>query len=215
MSDVVKAVVFDVDGTLLDTTEFIYQAFEHTFRRHDVVPVSREELFVHMGTPLERVYELVAPHHDANVLSVTHREFQRDNPQLLRLYPGVTEMLEWLKSKGIWRAAVTSRKQSATESLEKVGLLHGLLEIIVTGNDVKQHKPDPEGIVKALAAMEMVPEQSLMVGDTPSDIEAGRNAKVAATVGVTYGFYGKQIAASHPDYVIDSAMELLELPVFA
>lgn len=213
MSQNIQAIIFDVDGTLLDTTEFIYQAFEYTFRTYAIPLISREELSVHMGTQLEDVYTAITSDQDADTLSHTHREFQKNNAQLIHLYPEVVDTLRVLKDRGLKLGAVTSRKQSATQSLAWTGLLD-LFGVVVAGTDVQYHKPHPEGIAKALEVLRVSPDAAVMVGDTVADIIAGQNAGVAATIGVTYGFYGKKIVASHPDYTIESFGELAQLPLF-
>lgn len=204
-----KAVLFDADGTLLDTREFIYQAFEYTFRHHGIPPVPREKLSPLMGTPLEKVYATIVPDTDAAVLSATHREFQRHNGQLVQVYPGVIETLKTLKAKGIKTAIITSRKEHVASTLEHTEIFD-LVDVVVTGQDVARHKPHPEGVLKVAETLNLLADVAVMVGDTPSDIEAGKNAGMT-TVGVTWGFYGPAIQQTHPDYVISDMEELLPI----
>lgn len=202
-----QAVLFDADGTLLNTTEFIYQAFEYTFRRHNVPAITRKKLAPLMGTPLEQVYRTVAADTDAAVLSATHREFQKHNTQLVQTYPGVLDVLQQLRDQHIKAAVITSRKGHVAASLEHTGVFR-LVDVTISGNDVTLHKPHPEGIIKALEMLRVNPDDAVMVGDTPSDIKAGENAGVA-TVGVTWGFYGPAIKQAHPDFVANTLDKLL------
>lgn len=207
MKKKLKAILFDVDGTLLDTTEFIYQAFEHAFRHHGLPLVPRGKLAPLMGTPLEKVYAQIMPSEDPIVLSTTHREFQKHNYQLIHVFSGVIESISKLHDLGIKMAAITSRKEHAVENLKESGL-YDLLDVVLTARDVQYHKPHPEGLLKALESLSVSPEEAIIVGDTPSDIGAGKAAHMG-TVGVTWGFFGPAIQQKHPDYVVGSIEELL------
>lgn len=202
-----KAVLFDADGTLLDTTEFIYQAFEYTFRRHGIKAIPREELASLMGTELEQVYATVVADMDPAVLSRTHREFQKHNGQLVKAYPDVLNVLTQLRAQGIKTAVITSRKGHVASSLEHTGVFQ-LVDVTISGNDVTHNKPHPEGIEKALATLEVPASDAVVVGDTAADIAAGRAAGVS-TIGVTWGFYGPAIQQVHPDWVVSSVTDLL------
>jgi pyrophosphatase PpaX len=79
----------------------------------------------------------------------------------------------------------------------------------VTGTDVTNHKPDPEGIFLALNNLGIRSKNVIMIGDTAPDIEAGKNAGVK-TIGVTYGFYGRKVTECNPDYVINNFSEIRE-----
>ena len=205
----VRSVLFDVDGTLLDTNEYIYQAFEHTLNTYGA-PTSRETMKVHMGKLLHHMYEIFAPSHNAESLAQTHREFQEKNTYLATVFPHVIETLEKLRASNIKIAAVTTRsRESCIATLDHTGL-HQLLDVVVTGDDVQKHKPDPEPLNKALAALGARASEAFMVGDTSIDVFAGKNAGVK-TIAVTYGFHAETVANSNPDHVVASIREILPL----
>lgn len=92
----------------------------------------------------------------------------------------------------------------------KIGGIAPYLELVITDADVTLHKPDPEGILKALTLFNVSPDRAIMIGDTAVDVLAGRNAGVK-TVGVTYGFHARKIEEAKPDYVIDNILEVLPI----
>lgn len=206
------AVLFDVDGTLLDTTEFILGAYEHAFASVSVTSPPRERLTLMVGRPLEECYQELLPSatpEQVAQLCITHREFQVEHPQLSFPYAGVDVLLTTLKQAGIRLGAVTNRRKTARMTLQRAGL-DGLLDVIVDGDDVLNHKPNPEGVLFALRAVGVEPDAAFMVGDAPVDIHAGRAAG-AKTVGVTYGFQGELIRETLPDYVVSSVQDLQPL----
>ena len=209
MKQSILGILFDVDGTLLNTEEYIFQAFEHAFRHHGLANVPRKTLATLMGTPLEDVYEKVCPTGDATVLSATHREFQRHNENLVQVFPGVVEALKTLHDTGLKLAAVTSRRKQATENMEALGITKHL-DFILTAEDVQYQKPHPEGILKVMVALKLKPDETIMVGDAITDVEAGRAAHVK-TIGVTWGFAGQSIQRAHPDYVVKDVKEMLSV----
>lgn len=206
----VRAVIFDIDGTLLDTGELIFSSFEHTLKTHGVTPVAREDIKERIGPPLFEIYESLAPHLNPADLVETHRLFQIDNLHLSKPFLNTLKTLETLKKMGIKIAAVTNRtSRSSIKTLQMAKIDH-LFEIIISPEDVSHEKPDPEGIFLALKHMKIAPEEALMVGDTSADVGAGKAAEVK-TVGITHGIRGDSIKEYNPDFLIHNLSELLTL----
>jgi pyrophosphatase PpaX len=205
-----QAVLFDVDGTLLDTTEFIYQGFEHALRTHGYPARSRADFARVMGWTLSAGYLELAPGCDDALLCRTHRAFQTRNLHLARPYPDAAAVLGALRDAGLRLAAITTRSRyTSTDTLVLAGLAE-YLDPVLSFEDVANIKPHPEPLLLALDRLGVPPESALMVGDTDADILAGRAAGVR-TVGVTYGFHGSGVAAHTPDLVIDALLELLPI----
>jgi HAD superfamily hydrolase (TIGR01509 family) len=205
-----QAALFDVDGTLLDSTEFVLAAVEHTLRTHGRTPPPRSELAAIMGPPLEDCYRRLAPDLDLQELAVTHRAFQRDKLHLAIPFPRATDTLAKLRDAGVRLAAVTTRSRvSSVATLERNGLAP-YLEVVISAEDAPRTKPAPDPIFAALDRLGMAPSQAVMIGDTVVDIEAGRNAGTA-TIGALYGFHGDEIAASRPDYLVRELAEVIPI----
>ncbi|MHB8843013.1 MAG: HAD-IA family hydrolase [Candidatus Aquicultor sp.] len=206
-----KAALFDIDGTLLDTSEFIFQAYEYTLNKFGLAPRTRSEVSVLIGKSLETCYELLAPGVDIagiHELAKTHRYFQGKHLDLSKPYPGTAATLEALKIAGIKIAAVTTRQRSSSVKTMALAGISEFIDFVVALEDVTHLKPDPEPVLKALAYLNVQPVDAIMTGDSDVDIFAGKNAGTA-TVGVTYGFHGARIADCNPDYIIDSIEEIV------
>jgi pyrophosphatase PpaX len=209
LSDI-RAVLFDIDGTLLDTFEYIYGAFEHTFDVHGIVRLSREEISQLMGRTLEDVYATMAPGRDAVAFAETHRKFQEQNVDLAKLFPHTKMVLDALKQRGFKLATITTRSnRTSILSLEQNGIA-GYFDAVVSLEDVVRHKPDPEPLLKALHAIDLTPADAIMVGDTSADIMAGKNAGTK-TVAALYGFGGERLHDLQPDYAIADLKDLLAI----
>ncbi len=199
--------LFDVDGTLLDSTEFVVGAFQHALQAHGVPLLSRAEIAALLGPALPDCYRLVAPHLDPQILCLTHRAWQRERMHLVQPFPHTIETLRTLKLTGLRMAAVTARsKISSLGTIENGGLAE-FLEFTISAEDVARTKPDPEALHAALKRLGLPAGAAVMIGDTHADIQAGKAAGTA-TIGVTYGFHGTRLAESQPDHLIGDIREL-------
>jgi pyrophosphatase PpaX len=206
----IEAVLFDVDGTLLDTREFIYQAYRHTLQSHGLPVRSLDEIAVIMSTgkSLQESYRYFSPTYDIGKLCETHRTFQAENLSLSVPFPNTHKTLKELKDAGVKTAAITTRsKRTSIKTLATSGLAD-YFDVILSGEDVERPKPHPEALLKVLKQLEIQPEKAVMVGDTEADILAGKSAGTK-TIGVSYGFHGFKIAEVNPDFIIDDIADLL------
>jgi len=208
-----EAVVFDVDGMLLDTREFIFQAYEDTLQRFGHQVPSRADISKEIGRSLQDCYLAFAPNGDIEALCVAHDTFQNTPEKigLITAYPGVPEMLQILKDNGMKLAVFSSRKLTLVSSLQQAGIAE-YFEVIVQGDEVTHHKPHPEGLFKALGGLEVQPNHAAMIGDAAVDILAGKAAKVAMTIGITHGFGTRdELVTAKPDHIVAGVAEILPL----
>ncbi len=203
----VRTLLLDVDGTLLDTREFIYSAFEHTRARAGLPAMTRPAIQPLMGLPLEVIYASMggAP---VGEMVAWHRAFQRDHLDLAVAFPGAAEVLSVLQQAGVRMAAVTSRSRATSLVTLENAALARFFNAVVSAEDTPAQKPDPAPLRLALKWLQHEGGGVAMAGDTPHDIEAGR-AIGAVTIAATYGFQPREVlASSAPDAFIDTLDEL-------
>ncbi len=206
----IKLCVFDIDGTLIDTREFIVKAFEYTLEKHGLPVPSRETIIKTIGKPLAVDYQNLTGLTEVTELCTTHRAYQNENHHLTKLFPNVIETLQELRNRGIKIATETIRsKITSAGSLKEIGL-DTYIDLSLAIEDVESPKPSPSGTLKIQGHFNIPVSEILLIGDRPHDIEAGKAAGVK-TVGVSYGNEGNNIIESEPDYVIDDIKEILDL----
>lgn len=201
-------VLFDLDGTLLDTNELIFRSFEHAFHIHQPNTYTRADVLAKMGRPLEEQMEEFVPGH-AKELVQTYRQFNfSQHDALVTSFPDVEEVIRQLSEAGVRMAVVTSKIRKTTVMGLELCRLTPYFEVLVTADDTAMHKPHPEPVEKAIEALGADPARTLMVGDSPYDIQAGKAAG-AATAGVKWSLRREEeLQSCHPDYLVKDMKEL-------
>ena len=205
------AILFDLDGTLIDSIELILNSARHAFIGFDGRAPTDEEWRAGIGRPLRTVLREYAAGDDAETdrLFQRYREYQLEHhDRLIRPYDGIVETVEWLACTGHPMALVTSKADwMAEKALIHVGL-DRLIRTIVGCDTCVNHKPHPEPVERALGLLGVAPENALFVGDSPHDVESGRAARVM-TVGVAWGaFSADELERAGADVVIDRVEDL-------
>ncbi|WP_243688825.1 HAD family hydrolase [Geotalea toluenoxydans] len=208
----VKAVLFDLDGTLVDSVEAYIQVAQVAAAPFGL-QVTEEQVRTALanGTSFWRgAVPKDRSDVDAVVKAIAAKAYQ-EWPQILReqgkLFDGVMQTLDALKALGIKLGIVSGARQEVLELLRPDGLLDRF-DAVVLGPDVPTRKPDPEGILKCLGMLNVPPADALYVGDAPIDIMASRAAGVYA-VGVLTGAGDSATLSSHyPDRLISSHLQL-------
>lgn len=189
------AVLFDLDGTLVNTIPLILTCYEHTLSTHlpgFVVP--RKVIIGHLGRSLDDIlldYAVAAGVADAAAVSrqmlETYRAFQRENlDRLIEPYEGMRETLRGLQQRGLTLGLVTSKVEWAARlSYERYGL-DEFLSLFVFHDDTPRHKPDPEPLIHAAAKGGLDPARTAYVGDSVHDMASGRAAGMKA-IGALWG----------------------------
>ena len=215
-----KAVLFDFDGTLLDTNQFIIESWrtvsEAAFgeMRFDV-----DYLASYFGTPLDHAMEKTLEDYGIDCFTVEeacriYRGYQRANPERFGIpFEGIPELLPALKEKGIKLGIVTSRlRQTTIDALARHGL-DRYFDVFIAEEDTDIHKPLPEPALLCCERLGVAPEDSLMVGDSKWDIACGNNAGCGSAL-VSWSFAQKAEGlegVEKPDYVIEKAEDILGL----
>lgn len=206
----IKALLFDVDGTLLDTRDFIINATEHALRTHGFEVPTREYISRQVGIAFPQYYEIFTGIKGTQHLEDTHREYQMANYHLVNCFPNTVSTVRTLAERGYQLAAVTSRsKKTSFETLRLTGL-EEWFKVVISYEDVKQFKPHPEPILKALEKLGLSPAEAAMIGDGHVDVEAGKSAGTK-TVRAAYGFHTERLEEPVPDFIIHDIAELLNI----
>jgi pyrophosphatase PpaX len=196
--------LFDLDGTLVDSIELILNSARHAFVGFGGRAPSDDEWRAGIGRPLVDAFRDFAPDEpEVERLIGRYREYQMvHHDRLLRAYDGVPEMLRSFAAAGHPMALVTSKgDELAKRALAHVGLQE-TLTTVVGYDSCTRHKPHPEPVERALALLGAAPEDAIFVGDSPHDVESGRAAGVY-TVGVTWGAFAPEaMLRSGADLVI-------------
>jgi HAD superfamily hydrolase (TIGR01509 family) len=209
-----KAVIFDLDGTLLDVREGFYYQFQALTQEFDGAPVSREAIAAAAYGRTEDIVRALVRNQTVPLAQICRRHTElrvEAYDKFLRLHDNVDELLPILHRLGYTVAAVTAGNKMTVDSLKKTGI-HDHFHTVITGDQVASSKPDPEGIYLALRKMHIHPSQAIMVGDGVVDILAGKKAGLAKTVGVTHGFGSpEELMAAGADHIIDNIPALLDV----
>lgn len=209
-----KAIIFDLDGTLLDVREGFYWQFQELTRHFDGAPIAREMITAAAhGTTEQIVRSLVrntaVPFDD---ILVKHQAIRLESyNRFLRLYKGVDELLPILKRMGFQVAALTSGNHLTVACLDRMGIRQHF-DSIVSADHVQNPKPHPEGLLRILDELSIEPQDAMVVGDTIVDILVGKNAGVGKTVGISHGFGNiNSLHAAGADYVVHDIPSILDV----
>ncbi|MEH6941846.1 pyrophosphatase PpaX [Bacillus sp. JJ722] len=207
----INTVLFDLDGTLINTIDLILASFTETLNHFYPNKYSREDMLKFIGPPLVDSFQSIDPERVDEMVDY-YREFNMKNHDaLVKEYEGVLETIEALQTAGFKIGIVTTKLRAAVLKGLKIGKLDPYFDVIVTLDDVKNAKPDPEPINMALEQLHSTPEEAIMVGDSSHDILAGQNAGTL-TAGVAWTVQGREhLEAYNPDYMLDNMRDLLHI----
>ena len=207
----ITTLLFDFDGTLLDTNELIIQSFLSVLGKRYPGRFMREDVLHFIGPSLKQTFDNI----DENLSAELILEYRAWNiemhDQMVVEYDGVSETLRLLKARGIKMAIVSTKKQDIIQRGLKFMGIEDIFEIVIALDDVVNPKPDPEPILLALERLNATPQEALMIGDNSHDIEGGQNALVR-TAGVSWTAKGEvYLATFKPTYMLHHISELLEI----
>jgi len=201
--------ISDLDGTAIDSEELILASYEHVINIHRLPCRTRDELKKYTGIALRELYTSWTTVSQCEELCETHRIFQVKNKHLIKAIPGIPEAFLALKNRGVRIVINTNRSANISEFLELTGL-HAHVDQVISYNDVKNPKPDPEGVQKAMLHHNATTNQTWMLGDTHIDVLAGKNAGVR-TIGAAFISNNVDFSGNPPDYIAYHPRDLLEI----
>lgn len=207
------AVLFDLDGTLIDSIELILNSAKHAFLDRDGHVPSDAEWLTGVGIPLATMFRRYARDDaDIDVLIAKYREYQLANhDRLVSCYDLVVETIDSLRAAGHPLGIVTSKTGwLAQRGLDNVGL-GSHFDVIVGCDTCDRHKPDPGPVLFALEHLGYAPEEAVFVGDSIYDIQAG-NAAGVTTIAALWGPFSREdLESSGPTHFLDRIADLPQL----
>lgn len=193
MTKAIQAVLFDLDGTIVDTNELIIQSFLHALKGTVSEDFGRQHIIPSMGLTLKNQLQLFSGLEDVTALTEAYREYNfLKHDEMVALFPGVAEVVAKLSGSGIKLGVVTTKMRPTTERALKMFGLYEQMGTIVTLDDVTHAKPHPEPVEKAIAALGAQASGTIMVGDSTVDIESAARAG-AMPVGVAWSLKGETV----------------------
>lgn len=209
MAHALKAVIFDFDGTLVDSYQAITASVNHVRAAHHLPPLSEPEVRRCVGRGPAYLLEHTVPGTDLDKDMARYRDH---HPSVLRsgthLLPGVQETLMHLKESGLHLAVCSNKPRAFTRELLDALRLASLIEVVVGPEDAPRIKPAPDMLVAALQHLKVTPAEALYVGDMVVDIQTARAAGVAVWVIPTGSDERSTLQAAKPDRLLGEFREL-------
>ena len=172
-------VLFDFDGTVVDTTDAVLKAWQHTYDVYRPGGYDEEECLSTFGEQLDMSMHRHFPDIPTQQVVDTYRNWQRERlGELAHEIPGVFDALSSIKTTGVKMGLVTSRHKDTADVLFDMFDVRQYFDVIIMSEDTEHHKPDPEPIDKALSMLGSEPERSVYIGDAVFDLQTSHNAGV-------------------------------------
>jgi pyrophosphatase PpaX len=206
-----RAVLFDLDGTLIDSAELIMTAFEDTVRANLHQAIDRTEILGMWSRPIRERFHALAPDQAEALAQDYLRRYLALHDQHARLFPGIPHVLHTLHRRGYAMGIVTSKRRATTQAAVLRFQLDRWCSVIVTDEDVPRHKPDPEPVRTAATRLGVPMAEALMVGDSPLDVVAGRRAGTGTAAALWGTVEASALLAEAPDHQLAHPGELLAL----
>jgi len=209
----IRTALFDLDGTLIDSIDLILASYRHTLAAHGLPPVPDSEWLRGVGTPLRvQLGQWATSPEQLLALTATYRDYNLANhDQMILSYPGITELLQGVRTAGLRTGVVTSKNREGTRRGLRLFGLEEFIEIMVCADDVERPKPHPEPVRRAVQQLGADPATTIFVGDSIHDLHSGRGAGVL-TGAVLWGpFRREELESAEPDFWLETPEDLKTL----
>jgi HAD superfamily hydrolase (TIGR01549 family) len=203
-----KCIVFDMDGTLTQTNQLIYDSFNYIAQKYAGRIFTIPEINAMFGPPEEEALLAIVQPELIDVVMKDYLTFYRTrHNQRARLYPGIKEILDYTKERGKFLALFTGKGTHTTAiTLQEFGI-DKYFDYVVTGNDVVNRKPSSEGLWKIMKHFDLQSDEVLMVGDAVSDVKAAQEAGVKIASVVWDSYVKEKVLQMETDFVFHNVVE--------
>jgi pyrophosphatase PpaX len=202
--------LFDLDGTLIDSVDLIVASYRHTLRTHRGTVPPDNVWIAGLGTPLRQQLRLFSDDPaEIDAMVATYREHNlRHHDSMVEAFPGTRDALDAIRSRGKQMGIVTSKLQSGLRRALHLTGMEGYFDALVAADDVTNHKPDPEPVLRALELLGANPDETVFVGDSPHDMAAGNAAGVWTAAALWGPFDRHDLAHQSPHYWLTEPTEI-------
>ncbi|MFC2102930.1 HAD family hydrolase [Bacteroidota bacterium] len=202
-----KGIIFDIDGTLTSTNQLIFKSFNHIAEKYLGKTFTDDEIISLFG-PTEDVILKEWCGKKFEAAKLDYYNYYRINHHLADLYPGILDLLQQLKERNILLSIFTGKgRQASLITLEELKIIN-FFDLIVTGDDVNNHKPSSEGIIKFLNKYNLNPGEVIMVGDSVSDVKASKKAGIQIASALWDAYAAEEVKTLGSDYYFKTVKEL-------
>jgi len=206
-----SAIIFDLDGTLVDSSEAIAECINYALTRKGLPQADPQVIKRSIGTPLEEMFAPFIESDPTDLVPLYREQYKRVFLEKTHLLPGVKEALDSIKKRNYRLAVATTKpRYFADPILEHLGI-RAFFDAVAGGEEVSQLKPAPDLLLLAMKRLDAKAHETLCVGDHPVDIAAADSAGIRV-ICVATGFWGKsELEKQNPAAVIANLQELLPL----
>lgn len=212
-----KAVIFDMDGTILNTLEDLKNATNYSLRQFEMPERSLEEVRMFVGNGIRKLVERAVPSGTseekiAQVLDVFLEYYEIHSADNTSPYPGILELVEKLKKSGIKTAVSTNKADVPAQELGRE-YFNGIFDLIVGQQDGLKVKPAPDSVNKILSILDIQKKDAIYIGDSDVDVQTAKNSGLDF-IGVSWGFRGREFLEKNgAKNIVDNANEILDLVI--
>lgn len=210
-----EAVIFDLDGTLLNTLEDLKDSVNYGLQKYDMQERTLEEIRRFVGNGIQRLIQLAVPKgtglEEENKVFDAFKEYYKVHcNDKTDLYPGISNLLAELKKRGFAMAIVSNKLQEGVDALSRQ-YFKTYLDVAIGAREGIQKKPAPDSVIEALRLLDIPKERAVYVGDSEVDIATAQNAQMDC-ITVTWGFRSrKEQEAAGADIFVDKPEEIIPL----
>jgi len=204
-----EGIIFDIDGTLTSTFELIFASFRYVMKKYLNKSLSNEEIISYFGPTEDQILDKLCGENSEKAKE-DYYNFYTENHHMAELYPGIKELLEYIKSKNVYLSIYTGKgRKAAVITLKKLEI-YKYFDLMISGDEVKEHKPSPEGIELFMNKFNLPNDKVLMIGDAPTDIKAAKAAGVEVASVLWDSYSREKVLKLKSDYFFHSVSELSE-----
>lgn len=212
-----KAVIFDMDGTILNTLEDLKNATNYSLRQFGMPERSLEEVRMFVGNGIRKLVERAVPAGTPKekidqILDVFLEYYEIHSADNTSPYPGILELVEKLKKSGIKTAVSTNKANVPAQELGRE-YFNGIFDLIVGQQDGLKVKPAPDSVNKILSILDIQKKDAIYIGDSDVDVQTAKNSGLDF-IGVSWGFRGREFLEKNgAKNIVDNANEILDLVI--